>query len=285
MPPDDKHRLVVRASDGVALIADVRGPQDGVPLVLLHGGGQSRHIWQIAAERFAALGYKSAVTDLRGHGDSDWSQNGNYQAERFVTDLLSLVEKLGSPAVLVGASFGGHISLLTASHSPSSVRALVLCDVTPWIEGDKTKAIRMKMRGASTGYVTIEDAASHLGPVVGTDSDLKRIRRRLRVGSDGRFYWRWDPQFFTCQEEESATLTATLQAAAASLSVPTLLIRASLSEIVTEEQVLRFVQTVPGCTATEISGARHTVRNADNEAYAAIIAAFLHTLRLELAGG
>ena len=71
------------APDGVELRADVaRGATDDAPaVVLLHGGGQTRHSWGTAARTLAARGYGVVNLDSRGHGDSGWSPDGRYSLE------------------------------------------------------------------------------------------------------------------------------------------------------------------------------------------------------------
>ena len=69
----DAERVVFTGFEGVQLVADVRGDPDGWPVLLLHGGGQTRHAWGTAAERIADEGWRTVSLDLRGHGESDWA--------------------------------------------------------------------------------------------------------------------------------------------------------------------------------------------------------------------
>ena len=80
-------RVTFEGFEGVGLIADVRGPADGWPVLLLHGGGQTRHAWGSTAERVAAKGWRTVALDLRGHGDSDWAPNGDYSFTAFSADI------------------------------------------------------------------------------------------------------------------------------------------------------------------------------------------------------
>jgi pimeloyl-ACP methyl ester carboxylesterase len=259
------------------LVADICGPSGGPTVLLLHGGGQSRSSWQIAMRRLGNAGFRACALDLRGHGDSDRSPEGNYRIEPFVADLVSVIEALGSPAILVGASFGGHVALVTAARHPSLVSALVLCDVTPWIEGEATKAMRAALRTAAAGFASVQDAASHIDEMRGFPSnlDVNRLRRHMRQDANGRLYWRWDPQFFLSQDTQDENLTELLTAAIEDLKVPTLLIRAELSEVVTQQQISKFARMVPHVSTAEIAGARHTVSADDNDKYASLILGFL----------
>jgi pimeloyl-ACP methyl ester carboxylesterase len=273
-------RVSLIGADRNTLISDICSSSGGPTAILLHGGGQSRSSWRIATQRLGNAQFKACALDLRGHGDSDWSPDGDYRIERFVADLVSVIEDLGSPAVLIGASFGGHVSLVTAARHPSLVRALVLCDVTPWIEGEATKAMRSTMCAAAAGFASVQDAANHIDEIRGFPSNLdaNRLRRHMRQDAEGRLYWRWDPQFFLSQDSQNENLTELLTAAVEKLKVPTLLIRAEHSEIVTPDQIAKFARMVPHASTAEIAGARHTVSADDNEKYASLILEFLDGL-------
>jgi pimeloyl-ACP methyl ester carboxylesterase len=253
------------------------GPMVGSTVVFLHGGGQSRSSWRVAAEQLGGAGYKVCALDLRGHGQSDWSSDGDYGIERFVADLVSVVVALGSPAILIGASFGGHVSLAMAAQYPHLVRALVLCDVTPWIEGEATKKLRASMCKASDGFSSVQDAAEYLNDLKenAAPANAERLRKHMRLAADGRLHWLWDPRFFVTQEGQSGQLSDILTTAAEDLTIPTLIIRAGCSKIVTREQLVRFAKLVPHAMVAEIEGAQHTVTAETNAAYASLILGFL----------
>ncbi|MCU4187416.1 alpha/beta hydrolase, partial [Acidiferrimicrobium sp. IK] len=103
-------RISTRA--GLTLVAD-RHPSAGEspPVVLLHGGGQTRHSWGRVARLLARSGYESWTVDLRGHGDSDWSSDGDYSMEAMADDLADICEQVGEAPVVVGASMGGLVAL------------------------------------------------------------------------------------------------------------------------------------------------------------------------------
>jgi pimeloyl-ACP methyl ester carboxylesterase len=267
-------------ADGNALAIDLCGPINGPTAILLHGGGQSRSSWQLARRRLGNAGYNSCAFDLRGHGESDWSPNGDYAVDRFVDDLVCVIDKMGAPAILIGASYGGHVALVTAARHRNLVRALILCDVTPWIEGAATRAMRDLLSDAEGGFASLADAARHIERLSGqrADADPEKLRKLMRIDPDGRFHWPWDPRFFRYYHDAGERFTRVLSEAAAALTVPTLLIRAEHSEIVTPKQVDDFVRTVPHAVTTQIPGARHIVTKHDNEPYAALILAFLRTI-------
>jgi non-heme chloroperoxidase len=98
--------------EGIHLVADVWGAPDAWPVLLMHGGGQTRHAWGGAAQTLAANGWRAVSLDLRGHGDSEWALNGDYSFTAFANDAIAVADQLGKPPVLVGASLGGVASII-----------------------------------------------------------------------------------------------------------------------------------------------------------------------------
>jgi pimeloyl-ACP methyl ester carboxylesterase len=122
-------------ADGVVLVADAWGAPDQPPALLLHGGGQTRHAWKRTAAVLASHGYHAIAVDLRGHGDSGWSADGNYEIDRFAHDVRQLAMSFGSKPVLIGASLGGISSLIAVGETATPIAtALVLVDVTPRVD-------------------------------------------------------------------------------------------------------------------------------------------------------
>jgi pimeloyl-ACP methyl ester carboxylesterase len=60
-------RVAYQGFDGTNLVADVRDARNSLPVLFLHGGGQTRHAWDASAEIVAAEGFQSITLDLRSH--------------------------------------------------------------------------------------------------------------------------------------------------------------------------------------------------------------------------
>ena len=104
-----------KGADGNTLVGDVYG-EDGPPVLLLHGGGQTRHAWKKTGDLIARLGRVGYAVDQRGHGDSEWVANGAYAFSDFAADARvladTLAERSGLRPVAVGAARGGLASRL-----------------------------------------------------------------------------------------------------------------------------------------------------------------------------
>ena len=117
---------------GTALASETRGPDGptGHPVVATTGWANDRHIWSSMVDDLAA---NHAVTtwDLRGHGDSEAPAPGEYTRAHALGDLTAVLDHAGRPAVLMGHSLGGYLSLAHAVNHPDEVAGLVLVATGP----------------------------------------------------------------------------------------------------------------------------------------------------------
>lgn len=276
-----------RTASGLELAGDVWGDDGAPPVLLLHGGGQTRHAWGGAAAAIAAAGWQAVSVDLRGHGDSDWSPDGDYSIEAMRQDVTDVVAVLGAPAVLVGASLGGLVSLhLAGSDDRGVVRALVLVDVTPRIEPAGARRIVDFMRSRPDGFADLEEAAEAVSAYAthrNRPPDARGLEKNLRRGADGRLRWHWDPRFLERIGEPDALQRpvepARLLDGARRVTVPTLLVRGRLSDVVSEAGVDEFLAAVPHAAFVDVSGAGHMVAGDRNDRFSDAVLDFLATLR------
>ena len=267
------------AYGGVSLVGDVGGDLKGAPVILLHGGGQTRHSWGRAALELAARGYYAVAIDLRGHGDSDWAPDANYGLDAQVADVRAIIAQMPRPPVLIGASMGGLISLTAAGEDHEhSIRALVLVDVTPKVDPEGRARIIGFMRDRPDGFASVDEAADAIAaylPHRPRPKDLSGLHRNLRHRADGRWYWHWDPRFFDTFEVDHDAAVRRYTAAAGNVKIATLLVRGSKSELVTPENVRHFRETIPHAEYVDVTDAAHMIAGDRNDAFNAVVLDFL----------
>src|SRR4051812_8300353 len=279
-------RTIRLPGDGVTLAADVYGRDDDDPVLLLHGGGQTRHAWGAAGEKLAADGHRAVSVDLRGHGDSDWSPDGRYSITRFAADVRAAAAALGQPPVLVGASLGGLASLVAVSGANEEVaRALILVDVTPRVEQDGAMRIRQFMRSGIGGFDSLDAAADAIAgflPNRPRPKDTSGLRKNLRQHEDGRWYWHWDPKFIENRDgidgQQGMVNHDEMVAAAREVRLPTLLVRGGTSDIVSDESVQELKQLIPQAEVVDVAGAGHMVAGDRNDAFNHAVIDFIDRL-------
>src|SRR3546814_10171520 len=92
---------------GIEVEADVGGDPAQPAVILLHGGGQTRHSWGGASRELLRQGFHVINLDARGHGNSGWAPDGDYSLEAMADDLRAVIATLPSLPALIGASMGG----------------------------------------------------------------------------------------------------------------------------------------------------------------------------------
>jgi pimeloyl-ACP methyl ester carboxylesterase len=281
MPPATE--LMFQGRD-VALAADSYGDADAPPALLAHGGGQTRHSWGGTAALLANRGYRAITVDLRGHGDSEWAPDGDYSLDAFAADLRAVIDQIGTPPALIGASLGGLSSLVAiarADDPAAMASALVLVDVAVHLEPAGTARIGDFMRANPDGFATLDevaDAVASYNPHRPRPTDLSGLRKNVRLGDDGRWRWHWDPRFMgnpDIDEPRTFLVREQLEADARSLKLPTLLVRGGQSDLLSEAGARSFLALAPHSEFVDVPGAGHMVAGDRNDTFNAGIVDFL----------
>jgi pimeloyl-ACP methyl ester carboxylesterase len=278
-------RLHFEGTDGIHLAADRRGHPDAPPVVFLHGGGQTRYSWGGTAAEVAEHGWQSITLDARGHGESDWSEDGDYRLSRFATDVQRVLELLPDGPILVGASLGGLTSILLAGElAPGIARGVVLVDIIPDMEQAGADRIQAFMaEHAQDGFGSLDevaDAIAAYNPHRPRPTDLSGLQKNLRQ-RDGRWFWHWDPRFIGGVADLPPTEIndpVRLNAAVAAMidgGVPVMLVRGRVSDLVSEEKAAAFLERFPTVEFVDVSGAGHMVAGDRNDAFSAAVLDFL----------
>ena len=267
----------IKGVSGQRLACDSIG--SGPTVVLLHGGGQTRHSWRRTADALVDRGYRIVLADLRGHGESDWTER--YGLDMFAADLRAVLETLapGEAPAIVGASLGGltAIAALGGDCSPAA-SALVLVDIALRNRPDGTRQIRDFMLANRDGFATVDEAADAVARYM-TDrprpKDVSGLKRNLRE-RDGRLFWHWDPRVMGgSQKPGAAPSLVMLEEPASRLALPVLLIRGEHSDVVDDEAIDHLRTLVPHMEAAEVRGAGHMVAGDANDPFTDAIVEFL----------
>jgi peroxiredoxin len=287
---EDVRSLDLSGRDGLRLRADEFGDPDGPTVVLLHGGGQTRYAWGSTARVLAERGWHVYRVDLRGHGESDWPDDGDYGPEAFAGDVYEIASAKPEPPVLVGASLGGIASMVAiGTHDEPVARGLVLVDVAPKIEESGAMRIGAFMsEHLEDGFGSLEevaDAVAAYNPHRPRPTDLSGLKKNVRQREDGRWVWHWDPRFMRgklgSRDETRASLVheGRLQDAARNITVPTLLVRGRVSDLLSEEGAQDLLRLVPHAEYVDVEGAGHMVAGDKNDLFNDAIVTFLDRLK------
>jgi pimeloyl-ACP methyl ester carboxylesterase len=274
------------------LAVETRHPAGSPTLLFAHGFGQTRGAWNGAATALAEQGCRCVTFDSRGHGESDrvpgGADSGGYHMDQFADDLLRLAAAQPQLPILVGASMGGLLGIVLAGEvRPAPFRALVLVDITPRWETAGVERILAFMQAHPDGFADYAEASEQIASYLPQRRERKseeQLRPLLREGADGRLRWHWDPALLAgTLVQESARYQPLLQAAAAKIEVPVLLLSGARSDVVSRATVDEFLQLVPHAQHVELSHATHMVAGDANDAFTREVIRFVQSLdRLSL---
>jgi len=285
LEPTAPETFSTQGAGGIRIVADRLGDPQARAVVFLHGGGQTRRSWAQAAAAVAKRGWQAVTIDLRGHGESDWSSEGDYRVVSFATDVQEVLRTLPPQPVLVGASLGGFTSMLLEGElAPGIASAVVLVDIVPNMEQSGANRIHAFMADrVESGFDSLEevaDAIAEYNPHRPRPTDLDGLTTNLRRRGD-RWYWHWDPQFIsgtapfppfevTDADRMHAAVDAILRN-----GVPMLLIRGQVSDLVSQERADEFLARFPQVEFTDVRGAGHMVAGDRNDIFAEAVLNFL----------
>ncbi len=271
---------------GLRLVGDRWAPtvEPKGQLLLLHGGGQTRHSWAATGQRLAARGWSALALDARGHGDSDWAGGlADYDLDSHIADLRAVIAALGEPPAVIGASMGGLAAMLAEGRHPGLVRALVLVDVTPTLERVGVTKIHDFMRAGLSGFDNLDevaDAVAAYNPHRPRPRSVHGLRKNLRQRDDGRWYWHWDPAMVADvgDDYDRGIPVEERRRLAAAVRVPTLLVRGGHSDVVSAAGAQELLELIPGSQLAAAEGAGHMVAGDDNDVFTAEVERFLSEL-------
>lgn len=210
-----------RGFAGVRLEAEVIGADEDPAVLLLHGAGQSRGVWDSVADALQKAGRRVISLDLRGHGGSEWPEDGRYDFEALVEDLRAVLAQLGTRPVVVASTLGGWIASAALAHDAAVLAA---------------------------GLVLV-DLPLNLDPAVS-----QRIGARLReVAALAPDQAPWDVRMIGAFDTES--MTQRLEGVAANIALPTLYVRGAMSELVSRDDAAAFVDRLPDGELVEVEDA------------------------------
>ena len=247
-------------------------------LVFLHGFAQQAHSWDFAALSVRDL-FHVVSLDLRGHGDSDWSPDGEYRHEEYLADLDTVLEATGiGQVVLCGLSLGGRLAFSYASEHPKVVRGLIVVDAAPAMQAPGARRIRRFVEGVDE-WDSFEEMVRHVARYTRRRRPLEQIRGSLRHSShrrdDGKWTWKYDPLLRRPRPANPRSYEGDLWETLRAVRCPTLFVRGAQSDIVSQETAERAATELPGAKLEVVESAGHLVPGDNPVGFAHAIRPFL----------
>ena len=240
------------------------------PLLLLHGGNQSSHSWDLVSLHLADR-YRVLALDQRGHGDSE--------------DAIAFIGQQGlEQPIMMGHSMGGRVTMEVLKRRPGIARAAVFVDVGPVISGPGTQAIRNFIQR----NVEFDDLEAFIDRVVEYDPYRTRehitrtVRYNLIQRADGRYIAKsdrilHDPGFRRVREGDGVPLSIGLEVVRG-FDLPALVVRGGDSNVLTEQGAEEFAAAMPQGQLRTVPDCGHNVHSQNTPGFLEAVTPFLDSL-------
>lgn len=230
-----------RGFAGVRLEAEIIGSENDPAVLLLHGAGQTRAVWSGVADALEQAGRRVISLDLRGHGGSEWPEDGRYDFEALVEDLRAVLAQMGTRPVVVASTLGGWVASAALEHD-----AAVL----------------------ASGLVLVDS------PVSVDPAFARRVGERLREAATlAPGQAQWDLRLFDTLD--TSAMADRLEGVAAKIALPTLYVRGAISELVTRADAAAFVDQLPDGELVEVENSALVVTDDRADALSGYLIDFL----------
>ena len=256
-------------------------------LVLLHGGSLTAHTWDMASLLLRDR-YHVVSLDQRGHGDTAWTPDD--QLDRDNGDLLleethAFIEQLGyDHLTLAGMSMGRMNSIRYAAAHPERLDALIVIDIAPMIMSVGLVEMEQFRQDTETmsRFEGFLDRAIYFNPQRKPDHLRYSLLHSLKQVDDG-WTWKQDhrrlvvPKDMAKDDQKQAreVRSEALWNDVKAIETPTLLMRGSISKILSEEAANAMTEAMTDCTHVVIEGAGHSVQGDQPTAMVAALDAYL----------
>jgi non-heme chloroperoxidase len=253
------------------------GSSDNPPVILLHGIWSTGAVWHDIAMALAET-YHVRSVDFRGRSQTDWSPEGDYSTEAYVSDVLGLYEALRlEKASVIGHSMGGGVAMALAAAYPALVESLVVIDSGPVMRAGSAIEFERQLASLSQDFPSMAAARAwqtHALPNISDDAVERRLDARL-VERDGRVVWREDPRIRTSRDLIVRPSEDEMWERYLSVKTRTLFVLGGNSQLVTDKAEKRLTTGMTDATSVRIAKAGHNVFEDNHDDTMAAISTFL----------
>lgn len=259
------------------------GDPSNPPMLLLHGYAQTCHSWDFVAlalcDKFRVLSL-----DQRGHGDSDWSDSGDYSPESYWTDLDLIVKALGlSNLVVMGLSMGGRNAISFTANYPDRVRALVVVDSTPSMQKTGSERMRKFVQGEDE-LDSVDDFVKRVqeyNPRRPADQIKGSIIHNLKQLPNGKWTWKYDKVLRSPDRKVPGfDYAELLWNHIEQLDIPTLVVIGSNSDMVNLETANELHKRIKNSRLATVADAGHLVMGDNPAGFEKAVRNFISELNL-----
>jgi esterase len=257
------------------------GHADAPVIVLLHGGHQSAHSWDLVSLHLAQR-YRVLALDQRGHGDSEWVRDVTYSNHEMSLDAEAFIGAMGLVRpILIGHSMGGRNTMLLTRRNQALLRAAVIVDVGPELS-DRGRAAIGGFVQANQEFDDLEHFVSNVrkyDPYRSREHIERTVKYNMLERADGKYVSKCDsnPRRLNIARGSGPLENITLEDAAG-FDLPVLLVRGANSNILEAEAAERFAAALPAGRLVTVPDAGHNVHGQNTKGFIGALGGFLDAL-------
>ena len=246
-------------------------------LLLLHGGNQTAHSWDLVSlmlsDRFHVIAY-----DQRGHGDSEWPRDGDASIEAMAGDAAAVVAQLGLDRPLItGHSMGGLVTMTLLLAHPGIASRAVLVDVGPEITEEGTRQIRDFVRSTAE-FDSLDEFIARVAdydPYRSKEHIARTARYNLMRRVDGKYVSKHDHRRRFAETGAMNVPRRPSLADMAAITCPVLVVRGGDSRVLAPDAALRFAAALPAGRLVTVPDCGHNVHSQNTTGFLSAVTPFL----------
>lgn len=254
------------------------GDPNAPPVVLLHGGHQSAHSWDLVSLHLAQ-NHRVLALDQRGHGDSEWPRDAEYTNDAMARDAEAFIDALGlRQPIVIGHSMGGRNAMLLTRRDPSRLRALVIVDVGPELS-ERGRAVIAGFVQANQEFENLQQFVENVrkyDPYRSQEHIERTVKYNMLQRADGKFVSKCDaaPRRLGLVRGQGPQENITLDEAR-EFHLPVLLVRGANSGILAADAAERFRDALPQGTLVTVPDCGHNVHGQNTLGFIEALDGFL----------
>jgi pimeloyl-ACP methyl ester carboxylesterase len=215
--------------------------------------------------------------DQRGHGDSDWSEAGDYDTAFHVADIKAFADAIGYDTfVLMGLSMGGRNAYSFAAKYPEKVHRLIIVDVGPDIQAEGRRHIREFLEGTETfeSFDWLVERVQRFNPRRPEAQIRGSLLNNLKQMEDGRWTWKHDRRR-GIRRDSGGEMNEAAWADLAQVKAPTLVVRGAESNMLSAPTAAKMHRVLSDSRLAEVPKAGHLVQGDNPVAFERVVRDFL----------
>ena len=247
------------------------------PMLLLHGFMAHAHVWDEFASKFRCY-YHVIALDQRGHGESQWSEEGAYTIEDHFVDLDNFTETLGlRNLILIGHSMGGRNALFYAAYNSHNIDRLILVDARAGNNPGSSKALRLLINKLPLQGNSIYEVAQQIRaiyPYLSWRMCYKIASYGYKQVHKGKLVPKYDVRMCLPLEHSGYSIQ-NLWHLMENVNCPTLVVRGKESQFLSRQEAQEMCNVLPQAEWREIPKSTHMPAQENSVAFDKAILDFI----------